>query len=103
MLGIPQKIAGDRPLVEGISVLEVLWIGAHSRILHKCLRTIGLPSSETLRSGGMFEINVAQDHSIDEGGHCEEESLLATGFSRSEPEDETQGTVRVCVHSVIIT
>ena len=82
-------------------MLEVLWIGAHSRSLRKRLQTIYRPSSETLRCGGMFEINVAQEHSIDGGRNYEEESLLATGFSRLEPEDETQGTFRVCLYSVI--
>lgn len=93
MLGIPSKIPRNRPLVNGTSVLEVLWIGAHSRSLRKRLQIIGLPSSGTLRPGGMFEIDVTWDHCIDGSGNYEEGSLLAPGFSRFDSEDKTQGIV----------
>ena len=90
MLGVPSKITRGRPLVEGATVLEMLWIGAHSRSLRKRLQAISLPSSEMLRSGGMFDINVVQDYGNDEGRRSEE-SLLDSGFRKVELEDSVQG------------
>ncbi|KAF8557944.1 hypothetical protein OG21DRAFT_1494264 [Imleria badia] len=60
MLGVPSKPAQDVPLVEGTSVLEMLWVGAHISSLRKRLKAIGRPSPKELRSGGMFDVYLAK-------------------------------------------
>lgn len=42
--------------IEGVSVLEMLWIGAHVHNLRERFTIVEYPSSEMLRSTGMFDI-----------------------------------------------
>ena len=48
------------PSVEGATVLEMLWIGAHTSTLRKRLKAIGHPSPKGLRSVGMFDVHLAK-------------------------------------------
>ena len=43
-------------LVSGTSVLECLWLEAHSESLHSRLETIEEPRLDRLRATGMFDI-----------------------------------------------
>ena len=42
--------------VSGTSVLECLWLEAHSELLHSHIQTVEEPCLDTLRAAGMFEI-----------------------------------------------
>ena len=96
MLGVPSKTARDLPPVEGVTVLEMLWVGAHANSLRKRLQAIDRPSAEKLRSGGMFDVNLAKDQEAQESRHLEEVPLLPVNaqISSFEFEDATYGIVQ---------
>ena len=97
MLGVPSKPAQDFPSVKGTSVLEMLWVGAHTHSVRKRLKAIGRPSAEKLRSGGMFDVNLAKDQEAQESRHLEVAPLLPVNaqISSFEFEDTTHGIVQV--------
>lgn len=102
MLGVPSKPAPgqDIPLVQGTSVLEMLWVGAHTSSLRKRLKAIGLPSPKKLRSGGMFDVYLAKSETAQESRNTEAAPLLNPQISSFEIEDATHGNVRV--HSNLV-
>lgn len=95
MLGIPSKTVSDLPLVEGTTVLEMLWIGAHTNSLRNHLKAIDRPTLTKLRSGGMFIVNLTKDQSIQESRDPEVAPLLARGFTTFEFEDSIQGIIPI--------
>ena len=101
MLGVPSKSTRDRPSVEGATVLEMLWIGAHTSSLRERLQAIGRPSPKKLRSEGMFDVDLAKDQEAQESRHFEEAPLLpmTPQISNFEFEDATHGTVRACLNT----
>ena len=96
MLGVPSKTARDLPSVEGATVLEMLWVGAHTNSLRKRLQAINRPSPKKLRSEGMFDINLAMDRENQDSRNSENASLVNPGCSMLKFEDRTQGIVRTC-------
>lgn len=48
--------SGEHTLISGTSVLECLWLEAHSELLHSRLQTVEEPRLDTLRAAGMFDI-----------------------------------------------
>ena len=103
MLGVPSKPARDIPLVEGTSVLEMLWVGAHTSSLRNRLKAIGRPSPKKLRSGGMFDVYLAKGEAAQESRNPEAAPLLNPQISSFEFEDAPHGIVRVYFNLVNIT
>lgn len=91
MLGVPSKLAQNIPSVEGTSVLEMLWVGAHTGSLRKRMKAIGCPSSEKLRSGGMFDVHLAKGEAAQESRDPEASPLLNPQISSFEFEDAPHG------------
>ena len=53
---MPPRPAYPSPSIHGVSVLETLWIGVHSRTIHAHMTDIKEPSLDNLRKAGMFMI-----------------------------------------------
>lgn len=102
MLGLPSKPAQAIPLVEGTSVLEMLWVGAHTSSLRERLKAIVRPSPKKLRSGGMFDVYLAKGDAAHESRNPEAAPLLNPQISSFEFEDATHGIVRVYLNVVNI-
>ena len=94
MLGVPSTPARGFPSVEGATVLEMVWIGAHTSTLRKRLKAIGRPSLKKLRSGGMFDVYLAMDQEAQQSRRSEEAPLLNPQISSFEFEDATCGIVQ---------
>ena len=61
-VGMPPRRAFARPSINGISVLETLWISAHSQTIHEHIADIEEPSLDNLRKAGMFTIRLGDIH-----------------------------------------
>ena len=96
MLGVPSKPGRGLPSVEGATVLEILWIGAHTSSLRKRLKAIGRPSPKKLRSREMFDVYFAKDQGVQQSRSYEEAPLLNPQIGSFEFEDATHGIVQVC-------
>ncbi|KAF8132764.1 hypothetical protein EV363DRAFT_1416435 [Boletus edulis] len=62
LAGIPAKYAHPRSSINGVSVLETLWIAAHSRTIREHMADIEEPSLDNLRKAGMFTIRLGDVH-----------------------------------------
>ena len=51
---LPQHASGLS--ITGLSVLEILWIAAHSQTLHENMANVNNPSLDHLRRVGMFKV-----------------------------------------------
>ena len=74
-IGVPSRTMQPRVSIAGISVLETLWIAAHSQILHECMTDVNESSVDHLRRVGMFKVclgNVRGSRS----GEAENETFL---------------------------
>ncbi|KAG6370615.1 hypothetical protein JVT61DRAFT_11239 [Boletus reticuloceps] len=58
LVGIPSKYAHPHSSINGVSVLETLWIAAHSRTIRDHMADIEEPSLDNLRKAGMFTIRL---------------------------------------------
>ncbi|KAF8132803.1 hypothetical protein EV363DRAFT_1259252 [Boletus edulis] len=58
LVGMPPRFARHRPSINGVSVLETLWIAAHSRTICEHMADIEQPSLDNLRKAGMFTIRL---------------------------------------------
>lgn len=56
LTGIPSRTIRPRASITGTSVLETLWIAAHSQTLHEHMVEVEDPSVENLRKAGMFQV-----------------------------------------------
>lgn len=71
--------------VEGVSVLGMLWIGAHTHNLRERFTIINHPSLEMLRSIGLFDIclaNVKGSSDSDSGSRFMEDRNIEGSASR---------------------
>ena len=57
-VGMPPRRAYTRPSINGVSVLETLWVAVHSRIIREHMADIEEPSLDNLRKAGMFMIHL---------------------------------------------
>ncbi|KAG6370612.1 hypothetical protein JVT61DRAFT_11231 [Boletus reticuloceps] len=55
---MPPRFARHRPSIKGVSVLEMLWIAAHSQTICEHMADIEEPSLDNLRKAGMFTIRL---------------------------------------------
>ena len=55
-IGVPPRVMQPRASVTGISVLETLWIAAHSWSLCEHMAEVNDPSLDNLRKAGKFQI-----------------------------------------------
>ncbi|KAF8123873.1 hypothetical protein EV363DRAFT_1178868, partial [Boletus edulis] len=62
LVGIPAKDAHPCSSINGVSVLETLWIAAHSRTIREHMADIEEPSLDNLRKAGMFTIRLGDVH-----------------------------------------
>lgn len=51
-----------QPSVTGLSVLETLWIAAHSQTVREHMEEVDNPSLDNLRKAGMFQICLGDVH-----------------------------------------
>ncbi|KAG6370639.1 hypothetical protein JVT61DRAFT_11273 [Boletus reticuloceps] len=58
LVGIPSKYAHPHSSINGVSVLETLWIALHSRTIREHMADIEEPSLDNLRKAGMFTIRL---------------------------------------------
>ena len=56
-----------------MSVLECLWLEAHSELLHSRLHAVEEPRLDTLRAAGMFDVCLGD---IGGSSHLEEEQAI---------------------------
>ena len=56
LIGIPSRLPQHGSSVTGLSVLEVLWVAAHSRSLCESMADVHDPSLDHLRRVGMFKV-----------------------------------------------
>ena len=56
LVGMPPRPACARPSINGVSVLETLWVAVHSRAIREHMADIEKPSLDNLRKAGMFMI-----------------------------------------------
>ena len=57
-VGMPLRHAYPRPSIDGVSVLETLWVAAHSRTIREHMADVEEPSLDNLRKAGMFTIRL---------------------------------------------
>jgi uncharacterized protein YjeT (DUF2065 family) len=57
-VGMPPRRAYPRPSINGVSVLETLWVAAHSRTIREHMTDVEEPSLDNLRKAGMFMIRL---------------------------------------------
>ncbi|KAF8123885.1 hypothetical protein EV363DRAFT_1545912, partial [Boletus edulis] len=62
LAGIPAKYAHPHSSINGVSMLETLWIAAHSRTIREHMADIEEPSLDNLRKAGMFTIRLGDVH-----------------------------------------
>ena len=63
LVGMPPRYAYARPDIDGVSVLETMWVAVHSRAIRERMADVEEPSSENLRKAGMFMIRLGDIHS----------------------------------------
>ena len=61
-VGMPLRHAFTHPSINGVGVLEILWISTHSQIIHEHMADIEEPSLNNLRKEGMFTICLGDIH-----------------------------------------
>ena len=57
-VGMPQRLACPRPSINGVSILETLWVAVHSRTIREHMADVEEPSLDNLRKAGMFTIRL---------------------------------------------
>ena len=55
-IGMPPRLPSTHPSINGVSVLETLWIAVHSQLIHEHMADVKEPSLDNLRKAGMFAI-----------------------------------------------
>ena len=55
---MPQRLACPRPSINGVSILETLWVAVHSRTIREHMADVEEPSLDNLRKAGMFTIRL---------------------------------------------
>ena len=55
-IGMPPRLPFTHPSINGVSVLETLWIAVHSQLIHEHMADVKEPSLDNLRKAGMFAI-----------------------------------------------
>lgn len=101
ILGLPSKIPESHPVVEGTTILEMLWVGSHMSDVRRRLQAIGHPSPEELRSGRLFDVNLMEVQGVQESSHAEAAPLLNS--STFEFGDVMQGVVSLDLDFVNVT
>ncbi|KAF8557197.1 hypothetical protein OG21DRAFT_1505629 [Imleria badia] len=61
-VGMPSRPTFTHPSINGVSVLEILWVSAHSRTIQVHIADIEEPSLDNLRKAGMFRIRLGDIH-----------------------------------------
>lgn len=59
LTGIPTSLSQQHPSITGLSVLEILWIGAQSQTVHNYMADVNESLLNNLRRVGMFRICLA--------------------------------------------
>ena len=59
---MPLRHAFTHPSINGVSVLETLWISVHSQTIYEHMADIEEPSLDNLRKAGMFTIRLGDIH-----------------------------------------
>ena len=62
IVGMPLRHAFTHPSINGVSVLETLWISVHSQTIYEHMADIEEPSLDNLRKAGMFTIRLGDIH-----------------------------------------
>ena len=75
-VGVPSRstLLKPQPSVTGTSVLETLWVAAHSRTVRERMEEVDDPTLDNLRKVGMFEICLGDVHSSRSVGLSEADS-----------------------------
>ena len=62
LVGMPPRYACARPDINGVSVLETMWVAVHSRAIREHMANVEEPSLDNLRKAGMFTIRLGDVH-----------------------------------------
>ena len=60
--GMPLRYAYAYPDINGVSVLETMWVAVHSWAIHEHMAKVKEPSLDNLRTAGMFMIHLGDIH-----------------------------------------
>ena len=63
LVGMPSRSVYARPDINGVSVLETMWVAVHSRAIREHMADVEEPSTDNLRKAGMFMIRLGDVHS----------------------------------------
>ncbi|KAF8557204.1 hypothetical protein OG21DRAFT_379431 [Imleria badia] len=61
-VGMPPKAACPSQSINGLSVLETLWVAVQSQTIHEHMTDMEKPSLDNLRKAGMFMIQLGDIH-----------------------------------------
>ena len=61
-VGLPPRYAYARSDINGVSVLESMWVAVHSSAIHEHMGDVEEPSLVNLRKAGMFMIHLGDIH-----------------------------------------
>ena len=87
--------------IEGVSVLGMLWIGAHVHSLRENFNLVKYPSSEMLRSTGMFDICLANVKGSDSKAGFEKDEYIEGSSSQRLPcPTLLEGIITILVRTV---
>ena len=75
-VGVPScsTLLKPQPSITGMSVLETLWVTAHSWTVHEHMKEVNDPTLDNLCKAGMFEICLGDLHSSQSVGLSEADS-----------------------------